>query len=185
MTTNPITIYTIGSSNHPIEEFMSLLRLHAIETIADVRSRPVSRFPHFRQTRLMAVLEGAGVEYLYLGNELGGHPTSDELYGLKGRVMYERLANTPEFSSGIRKVGEVAAKTQLALMCTEGDPAKCHRHPLLAKVLLERGFQVLHILREGGLQEAAALFKQPVSPQMPLIEIPGEDVSWQSPKRIR
>ena len=185
MAENEYTIYTIGHSNHPTEKFLGLLGLHSIQTVADVRSHPRSRYSQFRQKALEALLCKEGIEYLYLGQELGGHPDSDEMYDKRGRVIYERLAATSAFRSGIRHVGELTAKTRLVLMCTEWDPAKCHRHPLLARVLLERDFEVLHILRDGSLREASAMFDQPVDPQIPLIEPPGEDRSWQSPKRIR
>jgi hypothetical protein len=37
-------VYTIGHSNGTVEKFVRLLRLHAITAVADVRSRPYSRF---------------------------------------------------------------------------------------------------------------------------------------------
>jgi len=40
----PAGLFTIGYSNHEIEEFVALLREHEIEAIADVRSSPYSRF---------------------------------------------------------------------------------------------------------------------------------------------
>jgi len=33
-------LYTIGHSNHPIERFIDLLKMHAITAICDVRSQP-------------------------------------------------------------------------------------------------------------------------------------------------
>ncbi len=61
-------LYTVGHSNHAIEHFLALLRRHGVETVADVRSRPYSRFvPHFGKERLARVLEDAGLGYLFLG----------------------------------------------------------------------------------------------------------------------
>jgi uncharacterized protein (DUF488 family) len=37
-------IYTIGHSNHTLENFTALLREHAIEVLVDVRSQPYSPF---------------------------------------------------------------------------------------------------------------------------------------------
>ena len=46
-------IYTIGHSNHTLEAFLSLLRLHRIEVLIDTRSAPYSRFaPQFNKDAL-------------------------------------------------------------------------------------------------------------------------------------
>ena len=179
------TIYTIGHSNHGIREFIDLLRMHSIQTVADVRSTPFSGYNrHFNQGALKNSLWEARIEYDYLGKELGGHPSLNELYD-GGHVVYERLATEPEFRRAIRRIANLAGTTRLVIMCAEGDPAKCHRHPLLARALLERELRVYRIRRDGTLSDAAAMFAQPVDPQLPLFEPPGEDLSWRSPKRIR
>jgi hypothetical protein len=68
-------LLTIGHSNHRIEVFLDLLKRHRIEAIADVRSRPYSRFvPHFSKQRLAWLLQQEGIGYIYLGAELGGKP---------------------------------------------------------------------------------------------------------------
>ena len=182
----PTIIYTIGHSNHPAEDFSALLKAHNIVTVADVRSNPFSTYnPQFNQGQLKSSLRRSGIEYVYLGKELGGHPGADHLYDKGGHVIYERISGTPEFRQGIRKVAELAVKDRLVLMCAEGDPAKCHRHPLLARFLLERGFRVDHVQRDGSLTQADTMFNRPADPQLPLFEPPGEDLSWRSPKRIR
>ncbi len=180
------TIYTIGHSNHPIEEFLRLLHLHSVQTLADVRSRPTSRFhPQFRQKALKDSLVNSGIEYIYLGNELGGHPSAENMYDQNGHVIYERIATTSVFRRGIQHVGELAESTRLALMCAEGEPNECHRHPLLARVLLEQDICIQHICRDGRLKNAASMFESATNLQIPLVEPPGEDLSWKSPKRIR
>ena len=180
------TIFTIGHSNHSIEKFLKLIQMHSIETLADVRSRPTSRwFPHFRQKALADRLYAENLEYIYLGEQLGGHPSAEEMYDGDDHVVYERLMALPGFRSGIRKVDELARQTRLVLMCSEGQPVDCHRHPLLARVLLEREFKVQHILQDGTLNDATDLFDQAPSLQLPLMEPPGEDLSWKSPKRIK
>ena len=179
------TVYTIGHSNHSREGFLNLLEYYHVETLADIRSRPVSRFPHFRQDALRAFLSGADIEYLYLGEELGGQPPEDEYYDSKGHVVYERLTGKSGFRRGILKIVGLAPKTRLALMCTEGDPSQCHRHPMVARALLERDLVVQHICRDGSLVEAASLFGNEIDQQLPFLEPTGEDLSWRSPKRIR
>ena len=180
----PTTVYTIGHSNHPWNKFLSLLKLHKIQTLADVRSRPTSRFHHFRQANLQQLLSDCSIQYQYFGNELGGHPEDDRFYDSRRRVIYERIAATRKFHRGIDQIIELSSTTLLVLLCAEGDPIKCHRHPLLARYLSEREIRVLHIQRDGSLQDAEPLFSQPVNSQIPLFEPPGEDLSWRSPKRI-
>jgi uncharacterized protein (DUF488 family) len=66
------TVYTIGHSNHPEEHFLGLLRQHAIQAVADVRSSPYSRYtPHFDRESLQKSLARAGIRYVFLGQELG------------------------------------------------------------------------------------------------------------------
>ena len=176
-------VFTIGHSNQPFDEFISLLISQNIEQVVDVRSNPYSRFRHFNREPLSDRLAGQGISYLYLGEQLGGHPESGELY-VNGRVMYDRLAALPTFRQGLKRVVSESDKQSTVLMCAEEDPKKCHRHPLLALELMERGVQVTHLRRGGSTEEAAFATKQS-SLQLPLLEPAGEDTTWQSPKRIR
>ena len=177
------TIFTIGHSNQSSASFDALLRKQKIERLVDVRSKPYSRFRHFNREAIERRLKGLDISYLYLGDLLGGHPEADEFY-VNGRVVYERIASKREFRRGIKRVIDESEKKRIALMCTEEDPAKCHRHPLLASALIERGVQVLHLRRDGTTQDAAAITEE-ASVQLPLVEPVGEDLTWQSPKRIR
>jgi len=179
------TIYTIGHSNHNIDEFLSLLHLHDIQTLADVRSSPRSRYHHFNQAVLRNLLWTAGLEYVYLGEELGGHPESAEFYDASGHVVYERIFRTRQFRRAIQRTIDLSATTRLVLMCAEGDPSQCHRHPMIARVLLERQICIKHIRKDGTLHDAAAMSSPHGDSQLPLFEPTGEDLSWRSPKRIR
>ena len=122
------TIFTIGHSNQPFDEFISLLIRQNIEQLVDVRSKPYSRFHHFNREPLLKRLASKGIDYLYLGNQLGGHPESDDLYA-NGRVVYDRMAALPGFRQGIKRVANESEKHSLVLMCTEEDPKECHRQP--------------------------------------------------------
>jgi uncharacterized protein (DUF488 family) len=74
-------IYSIGHSNHPIQEFLALLQRHEITAVADVRSVPYSRFnPQFRREKLQASLLGIGVHYVFLGEELGARSQDPACY---------------------------------------------------------------------------------------------------------
>ena len=177
------TIFTIGHSNQPLMEFIELLKTHDIERLIEVRSKPFSRYRHFNGDRLEQKLLDHGIDYLYSGEQLGGHPSSDDLYE-KNRVVYERIAASSKFRNDISKVVDESEQHRIVLMCAEEDPLKCHRHPLLALALLERGAEVLHIRRKRPSQNAEALLPPP-DPQLPLLEPVGEDLTWRSPKPIR
>ncbi len=63
-------ILTVGHSNHDLAKFIGLIEGARVSLIADVRSRPVSRFvPHFNAKPLEATLAGHGISYLFLGRE--------------------------------------------------------------------------------------------------------------------
>ena len=175
------TIFTIGHSNQSAISFDSLLVSNDIELLVDVRSKPFSRYQHFNSDNLRQRLLASNIRYEHMP-ELGGHPIEQELYE-RGRVVYERVAAKPEFKRDIELVIDLSEQCRLVLMCTEEDPAKCHRHPFLARELDERGIDVYHIRKDGALEHANEMMADP-SPQLTLFEGTGEDSTWISPKRI-
>lgn len=180
-----LLIHTIGHSNHSGDSFFAYLSMHKIDTLIDVRTRPRSRYRQFNQNILSSTVANMSMEYLYMGDELGGHPEQEALYDTTGHLVYERVAYTREFRKGIQELIRLAAKRKLALMCAEGDPMKCHRHPLLARSLIEKGVQILHIQRDGSLVDASIPDVGDSDAQLPLLETVGEDHYWRSPKRIK
>lgn len=67
-----LTVWTIGHSTRPIEEFLGLLAVYRIEAIADVRSFPGSRkYPQYGKEALAATLAARGLDYQWL-QALGG-----------------------------------------------------------------------------------------------------------------
>ena len=69
--------YTIGHSDHPITDFIALLKKHAVTCLCDIRSTPYSkRHPQYNAEPLKRELEKHAIRYLYLGKELGGLPGS-------------------------------------------------------------------------------------------------------------
>ncbi len=145
-------IFTIGHSNHSLQGFLTLLSKHWVSAVADVRSAPYSRFrPHFNRDALATSLEPHGIDYVFLGRELGGRPDDPECYE-GGRVDYERVARTSGFRDGIARVIGGAARHRIALMCAEKEPLDCHRTLLVARALDEAGVAVAHILADGGIE---------------------------------
>jgi uncharacterized protein (DUF488 family) len=137
-----LTIYTIGHSNHSIDQFVALLKGAGITALADVRSRPYSRYcPHFNRKPLQASLQDAGIEYVYLGAELGGKPDHPALAG----------PDTLAFQHGLNRLIMGAGRYRVAIMCAEKDPRHCHRTHLITPALEGLHVVVQHILADGSI----------------------------------
>ena len=146
-------MFTIGHSNHSLEELLELLRTHGVDEVADVRSSPYSRYtPHFGHHVLREALESAGIGYVFLGGELGGRPSDRSCYDATGRVRYDRLAASDLFDDGLRRIIHGADQRRITLLCTEKEPLDSHRTLLVARALVERGVDVAHIHADGRLE---------------------------------
>jgi uncharacterized protein (DUF488 family) len=144
-------ILTIGHSRHSFERFAALLAGAGVETLADIRSMPRSRFsPHFNKDALAAALAARNVAYVFLGKELGGRPQDPQMYS-GGVADYEKMAASSEFRLGLAQLSEAAAERTLAMLCSEADPLECHRFLLVGRALAEGGSDVRHILPSGDV----------------------------------
>lgn len=148
----PDIVYTIGHSNHPIEEFLRLLKTHDITAVADARSHPFSRLhPQFNRERLQVDLQRVSIAYVFLGKELGARADNPDCY-VDGKVQYDLLARTPLFQEGLGRLVQGAKKHRIALVCAEKDPLTCHRAILVCRHLESRGIQAHHILEDGRIE---------------------------------
>jgi len=154
-----LVVRTVGHSSHDLAHVLSLLRTHEITVLADVRSAPYSRFsPQFNRQDLERALQAHGVTYEFLGQRLGGRPDDPECYDESGHVIYDRLEETAEYRAGIDEILAVAAIGQrVCLMCSEEDPAICHRALSIGHFLTERGVLVEHIRGNGQVEEQGDL----------------------------
>jgi uncharacterized protein (DUF488 family) len=154
-------LFTIGHSNHPFDHFLGLLRRHGIDALADVRSRPYSRFvPHFSKEKLERLLRDEGIGYLYFGAELGGKPQAGEAPASSGQARapmgYRDRVAQPAFRQGIDRLLEAARANRIALMCRERDPLDCHRFHLICRHLAPMSLDIHHILPTGEVEAQAA-----------------------------
>ena len=86
-------IWTIGHSNHPLATFLDLLTRRRMDVLVDVRSSPYSRYAsQFNRETIRPALQGRRIEYLYLGDLLGGRAEDPRFYDDQGRVLYGALA---------------------------------------------------------------------------------------------
>jgi uncharacterized protein (DUF488 family) len=151
--TEPLTLLTVGHSNHGMRHFLALLRTHDVQGIADVRSWPASRHaPWFNHEPLVDALNGVGLRYVFLGRELGGRPEGEHLYDGGGHVRYDAVASSEGFVRGLEQLRHRIEELRIAVMCAEENPAHCHRRLLVARVLFEEGARVLHIRGDGRLE---------------------------------
>jgi uncharacterized protein (DUF488 family) len=148
-----LAIHTIGHSTRTIDAFLALLKVHNVERLIDVRRWPASRrYPHFYREALAAALKPEDIDYLWRG-DLGGFrkpsPNSPNRAWKVGAFRaYADFMLTSEFEQIVREVETLAHEKQIALMCAEAVPWRCHRQ-LLADAFLVRGWSVRHILDDG------------------------------------
>jgi len=153
-------IHTIGHSNHDIDAFVELLRLHDVTAIADVRSHPASlRFPQFDKKMLQKSLEAAGIRYVFLGDGLGARPRDPICY-VKGRADFDKIRASGGFVEALARLRRGAQDFRICLMCAERDPVDCHRTWLVAQTLHEAGTAVTHILADGMVEPHDALLRR-------------------------
>jgi uncharacterized protein (DUF488 family) len=151
-----LLIHTVGHSDRGTAAFVDLLRRHGITLVVDVRSQPYSRWaPQFNRETLARDLQDAGIAYRFMGDTLGGRPADPTLYDPgQERPNYQRVEQTSAYQAGIDQLLDLAQTEQMAVMCSEGDHRRCHRHLLITQTLLGRGVRVLHIQPDGTTVEA-------------------------------
>ena len=143
------TIFTIGHSTHPVEEFIGLLKAHGVRQLIDVRTIPRSRHnPQFNRENLPASLKAAGIRYHHMP-VLGGlrHARRDSINTGWRNASFRGFADymqTPEFHSGLDELIALAAEGPVAIMCAEAVPWRCHRS-LIADALVARGIPAADI----------------------------------------
>ncbi len=146
------SVFTIGHSTHTLKAFVVLLQMHGVTAVADVRSKPYSRFnPQFNRETFAEALSMEGIRYVYLGNLLGGRSEDPACYE-DGQVCYDRIATTESFRSGLARVVRGAVKYRIALICAEKEPLDCHRTLLVSPALHEQGVNVVHIHADGRME---------------------------------
>ena len=142
-----LQIFSIGHSNRTLVEFIDILKIYGIETLADIRSYPRSkRNTQFDRESLERELPASGVEYVWI----------KELGGMRGGG-YEEYMNTPGFEAGLDVLITLASGKKTAFMCAELDWRRCHRG-FVSQALHSRGWEVLHIYDENESESHSGLF---------------------------
>jgi uncharacterized protein (DUF488 family) len=150
-------IFTIGHSTHPLDQFLTLLAQHGIETLVDIRGFPGSRkHPQFGGESLAAALQQSGVDYHWLEALGGRRPKSQDEsanLGLENRGFrnYADYMRTEEFRNGVEQLLEIARQKRTVIMCAESLFWRCHRR-LVSDFLVANDVTVQHILTTGELR---------------------------------
>ncbi len=149
-TQHPHAVLTIGHSTHELAEFLRLLQAHGVTTVADIRTVPRSRRnPQYNKETLPDALKIAGIGYVHLPG-LGGlrHARADSPNLAWRNASFRGFADymqTDEFAENLESLINLSQDEQVALMCAEAVPWRCHRS-LVADALVARGLAVEHIM---------------------------------------
>lgn len=149
-------IYTIGHSNHSIDDFIEMLKAYKLKLLVDVRTIPQSRHnPQFGKAQLRRSLARHDITYLHMDG-LGGfrHTNKDSVnkgWRLSSFRGYADYMQTPEFKKNLRHLIALSKRKRLVIMCAEAVPWRCHRS-LIADALLVYGYPVEEIFTKSSLR---------------------------------
>ena len=151
------TIWTIGHSTLPFEEFVAMLQFFKIQMVADVRHFPGSRkFPYFNKEELSVSLPKHNIQYQHL-IDLGGRrklnkDSKNIAWKHPAFRSYADYMETADFSRGIAILKRLAVQQPTAYMCSEAVWWRCHR-ALISDFLKADGWKVMHIMGLGKAEE--------------------------------
>lgn len=128
-------IYTVGSAARSQDNFLKALNDRGVRTLVDVRRFPTSKYERFKRENLDTILFSSGIEYVYMGKELGGFR--------KGG--YEAYVNTKEYKQAVKFLEKLAKKRATVIMCCEKLPNGCHRR-YISQSLKKLGWKVVDII---------------------------------------
>lgn len=168
-----LLVLTIGHSTRELEPFIDLLQAHGVEKVADIRTIPRSRRnPQFNRETLPDHLKAAHMGYVHLP-DLGGlrHARRDSPNGGWRNASFRGFADymqTETFEKALKGLIQLSKREQVALMCAEAVPWRCHRS-LVADALNIRGVVVEHIMNSK---------KRQVHKLTPWARVDGEAVTY-------
>lgn len=131
-----MTIFTIGYEGMSIDTFMSLLALHGIETIVDIRELPLSRKPGFSKKSLASTLNLGGFEYVHIASLGCPKPVRDRYRADANWTRYTEgfLQHLQTQKHALSDLAQLTISSNCALLCYEADYNFCHRS-FVAKAL--------------------------------------------------
>jgi uncharacterized protein (DUF488 family) len=183
-------LYSIGHGNKSIETLLEELKYFDIYYLIDIRSKPYSKYnPQFNQTSLKLSLLEKKITYTYMGDVLGGLPDDPSCY-TNGQVDYEKLQEKEFFKNGLQRLVNANDKhIKVAIMCSESNPAECHRTKLIGEELKKGGINLNHITRTKNKLKKVIIKDQntvmlEVAPNG-TVNLFGEELSFGSRKKYK
>src|SRR5271156_239482 len=116
------TLHTIGHSTRTLDELVSALKAHGIETLVDIRAFPMSRrLPHFNRDSLARSLSEHGIRYIWM-KALGGYRKAtrkDSPHTALRNASFRNYADytlTPGFEHAAGELLQMATASRTAYM---------------------------------------------------------------------
>jgi len=156
-----LSFFTIGHSNRPLEDFLSLLESSEIERVVDVRTVPRSRSnPQYDRATLPRALAKTHIRYAHIA-ALGGLRGKQRDIGTATNAFWENAsfhnyadyAMTAAFQEGFAELRALGRDRRCAIMCAEALWWRCHRR-IIADYLLHTGAEVFHIMSRDHVEPA-------------------------------
>ncbi|MEM2696286.1 MAG: DUF488 domain-containing protein [Thermoproteota archaeon] len=129
-------VWTIGYGSRSKEQLLNMLKASRIEVVVDVRRWPTSKLKDFKRESMEEWLKEAGINYVWMGETLGGYR--------KGG--YGNYMKTEAFKQGLKTLLKLISEKRVCLLCLEVSPRGCHRR-FISRALQREGVEVSHILR--------------------------------------
>ena len=151
-------LLTVGHGPQDRDALGALLTGGGVEEVVDVRRFPGSRNnPDVSRSALEEWLPAFGVRYRW-EERLGGRrqlpkgePVQDGWWTVAQFAAYAAHTRTPEFRSALDEVLAEAARTTVAVMCSESVWWRCHRRLIADVAVMARGVPVRHLMPDGRL----------------------------------
>ncbi len=151
----PGVVLTVGHGRLAGETLAGLVAAAGVDELVDVRRTPFSRRnPQFNRDQVADVLAGAGVAYQWweaLGGRRETRPGSPNVGVTPAELRgYADHLGSGQGYAALTALAERARATALAIMCAEGDPARCHRRLLADALVAVAGLAVVHLAHDGA-----------------------------------
>ena len=147
------TLWTVGHSTRPWDDFVALLREASIACVVDVRRFAGSRRnPQFSPDAMQPALRDAGIDYWPVP-AFGGRrtPRPDSPNGAWRVAAFRGYADhmaSAEFVDAREQLMQRARDERCAVMCAEAVWWRCHRR-LIADDFTARDWHVVHLMTPG------------------------------------
>jgi uncharacterized protein (DUF488 family) len=177
-------LLTVGHGTHDRAGLRALLTGAGVDLVVDVRRFPGSRIhPDLRREALEEWLPADGIGYRW-EERLGGRrklppgePVVDDWWTVAQFAAYAAHTRTPEFAAALDEVLAEAARSTVAVMCSESVWWRCHRRLIADVAVLGRSVPVQHLMPDGRLA--------PHRPSEGAVVDPDGTVRWPRDDQVR